>query len=467
MLLRDRLLAAGYTPDGVGQLLGPQAHAALGRGDRVPALRRLDEGGAGLGGPAGELAALVRLFLLRGTEPAGQVPWLPPPYVTRGPQGVRAALDLRPYGTDSFVVSDLDVGPDSVTGVGGASLTLAGATVPGQVTRALDVGTGSGVQALHLAARAGQVVATDSNPRCLQLARATLELSGVGNVELRAGDLLAPVSGERFDLVVSNPPFVVGPPRLPRLSYRDSGLGGDELCARLTRGLAGVLRPGGVGQLLANWLHVRGQDWRERVAGWLPAGCDAWVLQREVQDPAQYAGLWLRDGGADRDPARFEELFAAWLDDFAGRGVEAVGFGVITVRRTGGPGRVLIEEARQPADGPLGPEIGRWLAAVDALRGGAPVTAVPAPGLRREQVAVPGPGGWVEVDRVLVGGPPLHWRAPVDPVAEAFLAACDGRTGMAEAARAAARAGAGEPADLLRLGQALLERGYLHQVPGS
>jgi hypothetical protein len=96
------------------------------------------------------------------------------------------------------------------------------------------------------------------------------------------------VADRRFDLVVSNSPFVVSPGE--RFSYRDSGLGGDELCRRLVGQAPEHLAEGGWAQTLANWLHVRGEDWRERLAQWVvPTGCDAWVAQREVQDPAEYA----------------------------------------------------------------------------------------------------------------------------------------------------------------------------------
>ena len=56
-------------------------------------------------------------------------------------------------------------------------------------------------------------------------------------------------------------------------------------------------------------------------------GLDAWVVQREVQDPAEYAETWARDGGHHPGTADFNRMYAAWLDDFASRDVRAIGDG--------------------------------------------------------------------------------------------------------------------------------------------
>jgi methylase of polypeptide subunit release factors len=128
-----------------------------------------------------------------------------------------------------------------------------------------------------------------------------------------------PVAGERFDLVISNPPFVITPRAadLPGYEYRDAGRVGDALVRELVTGVGDVLVPGGVAQFLGNWEHRRGQPWQDRVGAWLDAsGLDGWVLQREVQDPAGYAELWLRDGGRP-EQARYRAAYRAWLEDFA------------------------------------------------------------------------------------------------------------------------------------------------------
>ena len=101
--------------------------------------------------------------------------------------------------------------PDFVLGVSAASTTLAQLTVRRPVPRALDLGTGCGVQSLHLARHSAEVVATDLNPRALALARLTALINGI-DLDLREGSLYAPVAGERFDLITTNPPYVMSPP---------------------------------------------------------------------------------------------------------------------------------------------------------------------------------------------------------------------------------------------------------------
>jgi len=396
---------ADWTVGAVNELLGPLAQAAMAREEALPALRALrghhDEPIAALtaafvlGRPIARrrlAAALPRLGVdgavrLGLAEAAGRA----------AEDEVRALVDLRPYaaedgvGTaDWWVVSDLgelatsgQLEPEHVLGVGGASVTLARCTIRTPVGRVLDVGTGCGVQALHASRHATAIVATDVSARALAFARLTLALNGVpldddagvtlgrAGVQLRQGDLLEPARGELFDLVVSNPPFVITPrvPGVPEYTYRDGGLPGDEVVRRLVTGVGGVLAPGGVAQLLGNWEHRAGEPFEERVGGWLDeSGLDGWVVQRELQDPAQYAELWLRDGG-DPEPACRAELYAAWLDDFEARGVEAIGFGLVTLRRPVGGTATLrrVEDLLGPLDTPVGEHVAACLAAHDWL----------------------------------------------------------------------------------------------------
>jgi release factor glutamine methyltransferase len=124
--------------------------------------------------------------------------------------------------------------------------------------RVLDVGTGSGCLAVSLACEwpDAQVVAVDISEDALAVARANAEKHGVaGRVELRRGDLFATVGGERFDVVVSNPPYVETAARARLMpDVRDwepavalfAGSDGLEVVRRLCAEVVGHLEPGGL-----------------------------------------------------------------------------------------------------------------------------------------------------------------------------------------------------------------------------
>ena len=453
--LRTALDRADYRTDGVRRLLGREAHAALGRGEPEPAFRASVDGG--------RLGVLVRMLLLGSVEPdaavaAALAPLAPADAAAagllhratdaNGASGWAAALDLRPHGADEggewWVLSDLDARRqerDHVTGVGGASLTLASATPRTPVGTVLDLGTGCGVQALHAARHARAVTATDVAPRALAMARATFALNDL-DVELLDGPWLAPVGGRRFDLIVSNPPFVPGPARVDYV-YRDSGQAGDDALAALVRALPAHLEPGGVAQLLGSWLHVCGEDWPDRVRSWLPDGVDAWIVQREVTDPALHVGTWQRDAGLDLHSPAARAQAGAWLDWLAGQKVEAVGFGFLTLRRTD-RGRteatptVVVEDLPDDLTDPLGPEVAGWLDRVDWLRAHATDDALLdarlwlTDGVLLERYATPGDEGWSEAGAAVARAEGPRWRHEVDEPAAALLAGCRGALPLRE-----------------------------------
>lgn len=378
--LRADLTSAGFTVGGVAARLGPVASAALHREQPLPALLATQDAQD----PCG---LLVHLFTLGRPVARAALDAALPSLGADGAQtlrlvvadgeAVRATCDLRPYGDDAhdwWVASDLGevatratLPVDHVLGIGGASTTLASWTVRRRVRSALDLGTGCGVQALHLASHAAHVTATDVSRRALAYAVFNATLAGI-DLEVLAGDLLEPVAGRRFDLVVSNPPFVITPrvEGVPLYEYRDGGRAGDSLVRSLVAQVGGVLEPGGVAQLLGNWEIPRGRTWRDVWDDWLQGvPLDAWVVQREVQDPAQYAELWARDGGALPGTEAHDRMYAAWLADFAARDVEAVGFGVITLQRPQTerePWRDLVE-ALGPVANPMGPAVDAGLRA--------------------------------------------------------------------------------------------------------
>ncbi|MFI2565750.1 methyltransferase [Paenarthrobacter sp. NPDC018779] len=405
--LAANLRAIRYTVDGVADFLGESAYAALGRDQLIPALL-VTERHTGAGQPgASALSVIVRLWLLAVPQAASDVDAALPDVGARGlaelglvtldGEAVAAKADLRPYGWDAnadgtggaelWVASDLAAHQqpgvlrhDHVLGIGQASTTLVQTTIRHHTKRALDLGTGCGIQTFHLLHHCEHVTATDISERALAFTRFNLLLNASelgldpadleARVSLRLGSLLEPVAGETFGLVVSNPPFVITPrssgeSAADQFTYRDGGLPGDDIVSSLVTSLATVLEPGGTAQMLGNWEIASGSEWQDRPTSWLEgSGLDVWFIQREQVGPEQYAETWLQDASEGRDRAHYQDAYAAYLDDFASRGVEGIGFGMIWLRRPSGGEEVLkrFEEIIYPVEQPIGPHLG---AAVD------------------------------------------------------------------------------------------------------
>ena len=379
--LRERLAEVGFTVDAVQALLGGSAQDALMRNETTPARRATAD--------RSPLSTLVRLFQLQlevervDVERAlsGLVDDLAGEGLLAVDGGfVRALVDVRPYGDedhDWWIVCDLtpgldtspiEVGPQHVLGISEASSSLARLTVPeAPAGVALDLGTGCGVQALHLAARGLDVVATDVNPRALWAADLTARLNGA-DIDVRDGSLWEPVAGQRFDLVVTNPPFVVSPPSEERLVYRESDLPGDDVVRRVVTGAVDHLTPGGWCQVLGSWMHVEGRPWDERLEEWIaPTGLDAWVVQREVVDLPTYVEMWLADAGL-RHGDGYVRRYDEWLAWFERQGVEAMAFGWISLRAAGRQTPVVrMETWQHEVDGPVGRAVLAWADRSDRL----------------------------------------------------------------------------------------------------
>ena len=491
-LLRADLAQSGWGVESVEALLGPVAAAALQRELRAPALRvvrRALAAGAGAastssdrpslatgadstssavnapqdGDVAGyKVAVLTALFMLgepvraaaletalprTGVAGALAIGLVVPTQSVSGEQRYAPAVDLRPHEAEDahgsvrwWVASDLGelvtgqaLAPDHVLGIGRAGLTLAALTPRKPVETALDLGVGCGIQTLYLLRHVRQVVATDISTRALEFTAFNVALAGVDSarVQLRQGNLLEPVAGQRFDLIVSNPPFVITPPSvrqagLPLMEYRDAG---GPILPALVRGLEDHLNPDGVAVMLGNWEHREGTSWRTSVNQWIGKSLDAWIIQREVQDPVEYAAMWLRDGGLtpERSGVAFENALAAWQEDFDSRQVSGVGMGYLvfhapSVAATSGPGGTalegqtaleepasdaaapgavvepwrVLEEVPTSGQGALGEHVAQVIAAHEALRGldDAQVAALKlrtASGLSKEEALTPTP----------------------------------------------------------------------------
>ena len=347
--LRHLFIDNDYTRAGVTSAVGEAGRKGLERGVGVAAEHTL-------GSRDDLLAQFIRLWYLHLPVPIRQLTEVPVDELCRvgilevEASRARALVGVRPIdlldGATGWVVCDHAPGlnhdirptrPDHVLGASPASMSLAQMTMRTPVDTALDLGCGCGVQSLLLAGHANRVVATDVNPRALQMAALATQLSGVEDqVDLRSGSLYEPID-TRFDLIVSNPPYVMSPPEEhgARLVYRDGGLEGDALVESVVRGAPARLNEGGALQVLANWAQVDGQPWQDRLATWVEGtGADLWVVERDHLDVHQYIETWLTDAGLDGTP-QWRPKYDAWLDYFAQQHITGVSMGWITLTMAG------------------------------------------------------------------------------------------------------------------------------------
>lgn len=175
---------------------------------------------------------------------------------------VQSRIDGLPVaylvGRRGFWTLDLAVTPDTLIPRPETELLveLALSRIPqGAASRIADLGTGSGAIALAIAVERPQcsVVATDASEAALRVAHGNASDNGIANVQFRRGSWFAPLAGERFGLIVSNPPYIAAcDPHLAEGDLRfeppaalSSGSDGLDDIREIVSGAEGFLADGG------------------------------------------------------------------------------------------------------------------------------------------------------------------------------------------------------------------------------
>ena len=422
--LREALVAAQYSEAQLGERFGIQGALNPDARERPFHLRVL--------GDARPLSTLVKLFQLalevdREETAAALAPAPLEALAEDGllelDGGVRATVALHPVG-DLFVASDWepeDRAPerhDHVLGPSGPSRSLVALTPREPVRSALDIGAGCGLQALEAAQHAPRVVAVDVNPRALEFTRFNAVLNALENVETREGSLFEPVEGERFDLIVCNPPYVVSPET--EYVFRDSSLPGDSFCEALVRRIPQFLADGAVGLSLVSWVHGA-DDWTAPLRRWVEgSGCDAVLIRRHSLDPLAYASAWNRILALD--PKAYEAALERWLAYYEELRVELIGWGAVVLRRRErGAGAVTVVDVPGDPEAGAGAHVRRLLRAQElraTLDGGRLLDtrlALPADHRIEQVLALRQGQATVEQSALrLVGGLPLEARLDLE-----------------------------------------------------
>ena len=471
---REVLLRANYTVPGVLEVTGVKGGSVTGK-DIPLVLQRTREGRP--------IDTLMRLFLARApvAQQAVREAIAPMPLETLQKIGllktengsVLPRLKLMPF--DRFMLVQeihdpaLKAPPDFVIGVGAATLTMANFMIRRQTRISLDLGTGCGLLALLKSGESEKVIATDRNPRAVRMTTFNARINALSNLECREGDLFEPVTGLRFDLILSNAPFVITPSS--GYLYLDGGLQGDQFCQRLVRGAAEALNQGGYCQFLCNWAHLKGQDWQERLAGWFKgAGCDTWVLRGATEDTSQYAKKWI-EHFEPADSSEFNRLYEEWMDYYTRERIEAVSMGFVTMRRTSASENWFrIDNEPEVKQRDVGADIIRIFELRDFLRtveNDLLLDAVlkPATELRFNVEYERSGEGWRAVSHRLQLIRPLGFGAQTDELGWSFISRCDGKRTVGDVLREVA-SNSGLNADSIKAGamhviRHLIQHGFL------
>jgi precorrin-6B methylase 2 len=391
-------------------------------------------------------AVLARLFVLHdpvtpdeAMRPLGLLgPWIAAGLIDETSAGITSRAHLALAG-GLLLFGDRTARGDGVPALNGVTPLLARAAIPRRrIDAALDVGCGAGALALALASVARRVIATDVNPRALAWTRFNARLNGVTHVEVRRSDLFDAVQGERFDRIVSQPPFLSRRPGAPGAIFAHGGDRGDELALRLLADAPAHLTSEGRALVLADWPVIDGDalDVRVRAAlGEAPAR--ALVLASPGKNLDEYCTSL-----AAAEHPHLDDAFvaAAWAqrDHFERLGARSVAQALVVLEPAVPPRTVLVP-VRHAHDALVTADDVDRVAAAHRLLAAPEPRAVLGARLRFPDGTrlVEQPSGQGSPAAVIVHLPASRpeWPVVVQPAAAAMLRAIDRAPTVLDAAR--------------------------------
>jgi protein-L-isoaspartate O-methyltransferase len=483
--LRNVLRAAGFAE--TAEQLPVEVEGRARGGRNVPRLMRMTAAGR-------PLDTLARLFLLGvptgvGEARAAMAPvpleeWVEAGLVRAEGDSAIGLVALHLYedlilAADKPELLERGAGPDFVSGVTNSTVSLALFAVRRGFRNILDLGAGCGVMGFLAARGGGHVLATDINPRAIGFARFNARLNGIRDAEFATGDAFEPAAGRRFDLIVANPPCVIGPG--VRYAYRDSGMELDGMCRKIVGQAPEFLEEGGIFQSTAEWPDFTGVDWKERMAGcFRDSGCDALVLRMRTKNALEHAEETVCDTEV-LDPEVQSRVYGEYADYFERLHVASISEGLILMRRRSGARSgmpagpsgnwVRFEELPPRPLEPFGEAVWRMIEARDALEGMQDDSGLLewklriAPGLALETTRTWAGEGWSDASYWLRQGTGFRFQASVDAHVANMIEAFEGPRTVREvleemAERLGVNFDAVADASLAVLGE-MLQRGFL------
>ncbi len=378
--LRDALLNADFSTSGIVNALRIKNFEAIRSAGRPVMLDRTSGGRP--------IDTFIRLFLLRVPVPAEQVAKaaaplpldrllasrlvVPAPNEAENPGELVSGFDLLPF--DGFILA-FDRPPrdggepyaDYVMGVGGSTSSLGMQMVRRKSRATLDLGCGCGTLGFMASKFSERVVLADRSTRALEFARFNVGLNALRNIEVVETNFFSAFEGRKFDLIISNPPFVISPGQT--FIYRDGGMQGDGVTQTVAKGCCEHLADGGFAHILCNWAHYKGVPWEQRLAEWTTSrSTDMLVLRTRTRDPVEYAMQWLSETERHLTTEEMWVRLGQWVEAYRQQGIEAISGGLISLHKSEGrAGWFDADTSPEQGSGLTGEHLAQMFAARDFL----------------------------------------------------------------------------------------------------
>lgn len=436
--LRARLLQVRYQESTFLQVLPPFMQGDPSIGGAFPVLQHVKT-------PDPALGTLIRLFV--GELPVNEVDCrtalgdalfealLNGAFLLRSEAGIACPLALMPI-KDVYILADRsrDNSPELVKhlvmSAGPSSVTLSNATPRRRVRKALDMGCGGGVQSLQLAKHVDEVVGLDINERALSFGRFAAQLNGVANIDFRYSDFFSAVERQKFDLIVSNPPFVISPESTSQ--YRDGGLGGDRVTETVIRNAGAYLEEGGISLTVCEWASLKGTSANDRMQQWTAGnGCDVWISYGTPVEPSRYALTWLQGDQRNLSLTEYAKKYDRWVAHYEALGMESMQTGLVAMRKRTGENWFYADEAPELMRGQWGATLLLMFDLLDNIKNSSLDELLDqpyklAPQARMRHILAQDGGRWGQVSAELLLEEPLNYSGRVDHHIAGLCARCDG-----------------------------------------
>jgi carbamoyltransferase len=371
--LHDRLIAIGFGPDRAAALFGLETLADI----RPPRDVYYDE----LVLPHDAAGSAARFFVLHQPQSDAELrAWLgdtatdlliaQAAIVTVA--GKRRSLvsttwfagrlifaDARAYNVfwpgEPFVDYVMPPGRDSV------GLERVAPRVPRRAT--LDLCCGAGAQALAAAAYSDRVTGVDLNPRALRFARFNAVVNRITTATFFQGDLYEPLGTERFDAILSNPPFVPWPADDAALLFRGGGARGEDVLIRILAGAIERLEPHGALTIVADLADAATLP--ARIAQWQGVPRRTLLVLQQPYPLIEYAET---HAAHHDDAARQKAQTVRLLRHFAAVDIATLDLGYIV--QDGAPGPTLTVRTAAAHGTSLSADVADWFASQHRLDAG-------------------------------------------------------------------------------------------------